>query len=74
MCRMGYSRWVDEYTVCRHPRGGRYYWLGGECIDDEPDETDTDSWALKNDYVAITPVRVDVTDNALLDQLSDWPL
>ncbi len=74
MCRMGYSRWADEYTVCRHPRGGRYYWLGGECIDDEPDETDTDSWALKNDYVAITPVRVDVTDNALLDQLSDWPL
>ncbi len=74
VCRMAYSRWQDEYVPCEHPHGARFYWLGGEFINDEPDEEDTDSWALERDYVAITPLKVDVTDYDLKVSMENWKL
>lgn len=74
ICRMAYSRWQDEYVPCERPQGGHYYWLGGECVNDEPDEEDTDSWALERDFIAITPIRVDETDYDLKATMSDWGL
>ena len=74
ICRMAYSRWVDEFTPCDHPRGGHYYWLGGESVNDEPEEDDTDSWALERDFIAITPTKVDITDYELKDTLNNWEL
>ena len=71
---MAYSSWIDEYTLCNHPHGEHYYWLGGECINDEPDESDTDSWALERDFIAITPIKVDATDFELKDMLGNWDL
>lgn len=73
-CRMAYSRWQDEYVPCERPHGERYYWLGGECINDEPEEEDTDSWALERDYVAITPLKIDDTDYDLKASLENWDL
>ncbi|MBQ8099398.1 MAG: 5'/3'-nucleotidase SurE [Bacteroidaceae bacterium] len=72
VCRMAYGRWIDEFSPCEHPRGGHYYWLGGEQVNDEPDDPDTDAWALEHGYVAITPTTVDVTDYRLKSQLEDW--
>ena len=74
ICRMAVARWQDEYFPCEHPSGGHYYWLSGSCINDEPDETDTDLWAIENGYVAITPTQVDVTAYTLLDEMKDWNL
>lgn len=74
ICRMAYSSWIDEYTLCNHPHGEHYYWLGGECTNDEPDESDTDSWALERDFIAITPIKVDATDFELKDMLGNWDL
>ena len=74
ICRMAYSSWIDEYTLCNHPHGEHYYWLGGECVNDEPDECDTDSWALERDFIAITPIKVDATDFELKDMLGHWDL
>ncbi|MDE5701655.1 MAG: 5'/3'-nucleotidase SurE, partial [Bacteroides sp.] len=31
-----------------------------------------DHWALDNGYVAITPVKVDVTAYELIDELKTW--
>lgn len=74
ICRMAYSRWQNEYVSCERPQGGHYYWLGGECVNDEPEEEDTDSWALDRDYVAVTPLKVDATDYKLKEELTDWDL
>ena len=74
VCRMAYSRWQDEYVPVERPHGGRYYWLGGECVNDEPDEENTDSWALDRDYVAITPIKIDATDYGLIKTMADWNL
>ena len=51
-----------------------YYWLTGEYVNLEPDQEDTDHWALDHDYVAITPVQVDMTAYALLAEMKNWDL
>ena len=41
----------------------------GAYKNDEPDQEDTDNWALNHGYVAITPTRVDVTHYEYLEEL-----
>ncbi|MBR1688593.1 MAG: 5'/3'-nucleotidase SurE, partial [Prevotella sp.] len=50
-----------EVMKCHHPRGYDYWWMLGTYTNDEPEADDTDNWALRNGYVAITPTRIDVT-------------
>lgn len=70
ICRMGKSRWVNEFQQRCNPRGGgHYYWLVGECIDMEPESEDTDRWALAHDFVAVTPVTFDCTAYGLIEPL-----
>lgn len=61
ICRMSPGSWLQEISVCHHPRGYDYYWMVGHYHNDAPDECDTDRWALDHGYVAITPTRIDVT-------------
>lgn len=61
VCRMAYARWTNEVVSCRHPRGFNYYWMVGDLHDDEPEAEDSDQWALRHGYVAITPTRLDYT-------------
>jgi 5'-nucleotidase len=41
----------------------------GSYVNDEPEATDTDRWALDNGYVAITPTRIDVTAYEAMEEL-----
>lgn len=67
-CRMAWGSWVNEVDKRHHLRGYDYYWMVGEYRNDEPDATDTDQWALRHGYVAITPTTVDVTDYKFLER------
>lgn len=69
ICRMARSRWVKEVEERRHPYGGSYSWLVGECEELEPNAEDTDRWALAHGFVAVTPTQLDVTAYELLDVL-----
>lgn len=71
-CSMAFSRWVDEFEPCPNPRGGKHFWLTGENINEEPDNESTDLWALEHDYVAITPIKTDPTDHAMIESMADW--
>lgn len=71
VCRMGISRWGNEFVRRTDPRtGGDYYWLTGENTNMEPDAEDTDTWALAHGYVAITPTTFDCTAHGLLETYS----
>lgn len=71
VCRMGRSRWGNEFVQRKDPRGdGHYLWLVGECTDLEPDAEDTDRWALAHDFVAITPTTFDCTAYGLIETLT----
>lgn len=68
-CRMTRGSWINEVDKRHHLRGYDYFWMVGEYRNDEPEARDTDQWALKHGYVAITPTTVDVTDYAFLKEL-----
>lgn len=69
MCRMAKGTWYNECVKQHHPRGYDYFWMVGAYKNDEPDQEDTDNWALNHGYVAITPTRVDVTHYEYLEEL-----
>lgn len=72
MCRMARGEWVNECVKSRHPFGFDYFWMAGSYSDMEPQSPDTDSHALSQGYVAVTPTRLDVTAHEMLSQLKDW--
>ena len=69
ICRMAKSRWVNETVRRTHPYAGDYFWLVGECIDLEPEATDTDRWALAHGYVAVTPTTLDGSATCMIHVL-----
>ena len=69
VCRMASGMWGNEVVRAHHPRGYDYFWLVGEYTNDEPAAEDTDNWALRHGYVAITPTTIDVTAYGMIDKL-----
>jgi len=46
------------------PMGRKHYWFTVTPL--EPAEKDTDRWAVENDYISVTPLRLDLTDEGRL--------
>jgi 5'-nucleotidase len=46
----------------------------GKYVDDEPASEGTDRWALRHNYVAITPTTMDVTAYGSMDAIKEWNL
>ena len=69
ICRQSKGNWKEEFEKRKDPMGRTYYWLTGFYINHEPDAEDTDEWALRNNYVSVVPVTVDMTAHGYLDQL-----
>ena len=55
------GNWKEEFEKRKDPMGKTYYWLTGFYNNHEPDAEDTDEWALRNNYVSVVPVTVDMT-------------
>lgn len=57
------------------PRQRKYYWIGEESVTWN-DEEGTDYEALKHGFVSITPLRNDLTDFRVLDEIrsGDWEM
>ena len=70
VCRQTRGFWKDEFYKRTDPHGRDYYWVTGGFDNHEPEALDTDEWALKEGYVAVVPIQVDLTEYKLLDQLS----
>ncbi|HMX42008.1 MAG TPA: 5'/3'-nucleotidase SurE [Saprospiraceae bacterium] len=68
VCRQADDRWVEKFQEGRDPSGQPYYWLGGSYLNRDTG-TDTDTWAVKNGYVAVVPALHDLTNYA---RLEDW--
>jgi 5'-nucleotidase len=50
------------------PQGREIFWFALKPL--EPAEPGTDRWAVENDYVSITPLRLDLTDHEALKALA----
>lgn len=73
--RLGVRRYKNSFEERKDPRGKSYYWLAGE-LDDTEDNEDTDTNAIKNQYISITPIKIDLTSEAILEKMKDlnWDL
>jgi len=55
------------------PRGEKYYWFGNNNRGFEEIER-SDSHAIAESYISITPLRLDLTDYSFMEELSKWLL
>jgi 5'-nucleotidase len=69
--RLGHRHKAEPVTASQDPRGRTIYWVGpaGPEQDAGPG---TDFYAVRNGYVSITPLQVDLTRHQALDALARW--
>lgn len=65
MTRMGKRHYSETIVERVDPRGGKYYWIGGDDLG-FADEDGTDCKTVHEGYVSVTPLQVDLTDYKLL--------
>lgn len=61
VCRQARANWVEEFDERKDPSGNPYFWLTGKFINYDAGKTDTDVWAIENNYVSVVPVQFDLT-------------
>lgn len=69
--RQGLRVYHDRLDRRLDPRGQAYYWIGGDPPTGVPEEG-TDYGSLKNGFVSITPLHLDLTANSMLEKLRAW--
>lgn len=71
LTRLGHRARAAAPVLTVNPRGKKCYWLAsvGEVEDDEPG---TDFHAVSHGYVSITPLQLDRTFHAQLDDIQHW--
>jgi len=71
--RLGRRVYRDVLIERIDPKGRPYYWIGGDPPAGEP-VAGTDIGALDQGYVSLTPLNLDMTDQAQLAELAGWDL
>jgi len=71
IARQGVRVYLDELVERRDPRNKPYYWIGGEPPSGVDDEG-SDFWAMKQGYVSVTPLQLDMTAYNLVEALEEW--
>ena len=59
--RQGKRRYGDAVVEKVDPRGRKYYWIGGSELGFE-DDPGTDFTAIKDGYISVTPLHLDLTN------------
>ncbi|MDR1370565.1 MAG: 5'/3'-nucleotidase SurE [Dysgonamonadaceae bacterium] len=73
ICCQTDGQWIKEFYTSEE-NGETQYWLTGEFDNFEPDNRDSDEWALANGYVSVVPTKVDMTAHEMIDKLKHWEL
>ena len=71
ICRQAKAMWEEKFDKRVTPFGKEYYWLSGEFVNLDKG-TDTDEWALANDFISIVPVQFDLTAHHAIQILNTW--
>ena len=71
VCRQAKAFWRETFEEKKDPHGRPYYWLTGD-FNLTDTGTDSDQWALDNNYVAVVPVQVDFTSYDTISLINKW--
>ncbi len=69
--RMGKGKWEGSIIQKTDPRGKKYYWIGGNARGWE-EEDNSDLNAVRNGYISISPLHLDLTNYKAMGELSRW--
>ena len=69
----GKSRWAENTIERDDMYGSPYYWLSGE-LELMDDDMLYDEYAVRQQYIAITPVSIDMTNHSALKSIRRWKL
>lgn len=72
ICSQTEGKWTTEYEKSRDGAGRNIFWLTGAFENHQPDNPNTDEWALSNGYVAIVPSKIDMTAYEMIEQIKCW--
>lgn len=70
--KLGRRRYTDRVHSVLSPDGKEHYWIGGRLIESKEDETQNS--ALKENYIAITPLNIEETDFNFLEVMKQWKI
>ena len=71
--RQGRSRWEEDAIERNDMYGNPYYWLNGTLLLLDNDLS-KDEFAVRRNYVAVTPLSCDLTSHGFLGTLEQWNL
>lgn len=69
--RLGNRHKSEPVIKSKDPRGNPIYWIGPAGPEADAGEG-TDFWAVKNGYVSVTPIHIDLTQHDMINPLSEW--
>ncbi len=71
--RLGHRTYGNEVVEKLDPRGKRYYWIGSEASFRDIPHSDCNT-VFDEGLVAVTPLHLDLTHDAMLQGLRNWTL
>ena len=75
ICRQARANWIEELDERLDPSGKPYYWLTGKFENYDKGKTDTDVWAIENNYVSVVPTQFDMTAHKAIKEIEiKWKL
>lgn len=69
--RQAQARWEEQFAERMDPFNRPYYWLSGTFVNMD-EGTNTDLWAIDNNWVSVTPIQHDLTAYRAMETLQDW--
>lgn len=69
--RLGQRHRAEGVVRARDPRGRPIYWIGPPGSEQDAGEG-TDFYAVRNGFVSITPIQIDLTRYQALDKIAGW--
>jgi 5'-nucleotidase len=74
VCSQANAKWQEDFEERQDPYRRRYYWMNGQFVNFDT-RTETDEWALANNYASVVPCQFDLTSasgQAFLNE--QWPV
>ncbi len=69
--RLGHRHKAEPVVCDRDPRGRKIYWVGPPGAEQDAGPG-TDFYTVRNGYVSVTPIQVDLTRHQSIDSIQSW--
>ena len=72
VCSQTKGYWTKEFMEMKDPVERTVYWLTGGFLNQEPDNMNSDEWALEQGYAALVPLHINMTAYSFMEKIKDW--